>query len=212
MFDNSWIDVSVDLCSMLPTWPGDPTLNISKFADIDKGKVCNVTQLSMSAHTGTHMDAPKHFINNGKTMSDWTLESTTGPVKVFETGDKEFITVDEIKKFDIQKGDRIIFKTPNSSYEWFEKPFNENFVCFSNEAAEYIAQKQIMTVGVDYLSVGGMKNGKEVHNFILGAGIWIIEGLYLKDIKPGNYNLLCMPIKLKGADGAPSRAFMKSIN
>jgi arylformamidase len=212
MSDNKWIDVSVDLCSELPTWPGDPTLNISKFADMDKGKVCNVTQLSLSAHTGTHMDSPRHFVKDGKTMSDWPLESTTGVVKVFEITDKESIKVAEIKDFDIQKGDKVIFKTPNSSYEWFKQPFNNNFVCFSTEAAEYLAKKQIMTVGIDYLSVGGLKNGVEVHNFMLNAGLWIIEGLYLKDIKPGRYELLCMPIKLKGADGAPARAFMKHLN
>ncbi|MBX9852995.1 MAG: cyclase family protein [Cytophagaceae bacterium] len=209
--NKNWIDVSVDLSPELPTWPGDPTLSISKFHDMSKGAVANVSQLSLSAHTGTHMDSPFHFFNDKVTMSAWTPEVSMGKCKVFEVKDKVSITAKELKTFDIQKGDNIIIKTFNSSYEWFKKPFNENFVHFAEDGAAYIAEKKIQFVGIDYLSVGGPKNGIEVHHHILGAGIWIVEGLYLKDIAPGEYEFICLPVKIKGADGAPSRVLMRKI-
>ena len=206
-----WIDVSVYLSSELPTWPGDPVLKISKAHDINKGAVANVSELSLSAHTGTHMDSPYHFINSGLTMNDWQPDFTIGKVKVFEVRNKEFITAAELKSFDIKEKDRVLFKTFNSSYKWFTKPFNANFVCFSEDGAAYLAEKKVKTVGIDYLSVGGMSNGIEVHNHLLNASIWIVEGLYLDQISEGLYDMICMPIKIKDADGAPCRVLLKAL-
>lgn len=211
MKNTYWIDVSVDLSPQLPTWPGDPALTISKAHNIDKGDAANVTELSLSAHTGTHMDSPYHFINKGLTMSAWQPEFTIGKVKVLEIKDEEFVTAAELKGFDIRENDRILFKTFNSSYEWFTRPFNTSFVCFAEDAAAYLAAKKVQTVGIDYLSVGGMNNGIEVHNHLLGAGIWIIEGLYLGQISAGLFDMICMPVKIKDADGAPCRVLLKSL-
>ncbi len=203
-----WMDISVPLSPLLPTWPGDPTLNISLFASYDKGHPCQVTELSLSAHTGTHMDSMRHFIKNGSTMTEWRPEYTIGLVKVFEVKGTT-IPVDSLKTFDLQEGDRVIFKTNNSSSPWFQEPFNYNFVCFNDESAAFLASKNIMTVGIDYLSVGNTQNGVVVHNHILGANIWIIEGLYLANIATGVYEMLCLPVKLDQADGVPCRVLLR---
>lgn len=210
--DKKWIDVSVELSTELPTWPGDPALTISKFHSIDHGGAANVSELSLSVHTGTHMDAPFHFINKGHTMSSWNPDISIGIAKVFEIKTPKHITVEELKNLAIYEGDRVVFKTLNSSYEWFKKPFNKEFISFSDEGAEYLANKKVKLIGIDYLSVGGMHNGATVHNHLLGAGIWIIEGLYLHEITAGDYEINCMPVKIKDADGSPCRAIMKRID
>src|SRR5205085_6333224 len=110
----------------------------------------------------------------------------------------------------IKKGERILFKTRNSKKSWKSDQFDEDFVYISQEAARYLAEKQVMTVGIDYLSVGGFKkDGVETHHALLGAGIWVIEGLNLARVKPGQYELVCLPIKLEGAEGAPARALLR---
>lgn len=203
-----WMDISVPLSPMLPTWPGDPTLNISLFASYEQGHPCQVTALSLSAHTGTHMDSMRHFIKEGSTMSDWKPEYTIGLVKVFDIKGPT-ISVDDLKNLDLEEGDRIIFKTANSSTKWYEEPFNYNFVCFNADSAAYLASKKVITIGIDYLSVGNTENGVVVHNHILGANIWIIEGLYLANIAAGIYEMLCLPAKLDKADGVPCRVLLR---
>lgn len=208
---DNWIDVSVSIAPELPTWPGDLGLELRQHYAIEKGDIANVMHLSMPNHIGTHMDAPRHFIKDGITMSAWQAQFTVGRVAVYEIEDPHQISLEALKQLPLKKGDRALFKTKNSSWEWFKAPFVEEYVHFSEAAAAYLAEVGIQTVGVDYLSVGGMKNGIEVHHHILGAGIWIIEGLFLRDITPGTYEMICLPLKLKDADGAPARVLLRPL-
>lgn len=210
MSKNPWIDVSVPLHNKMHHWPGDPPPFVTNHVSTAKGDVCNVSAFFMSSHTGTHMDAPLHFLHGAKTMDDLPWDAVIGPARVVEIKDREAIKPAELKKMKLRKGERIIFKTRNSSVSWKKPEFDKDFVYVSKEASQYLVDCGIQTVGVDYLSVGGFyKDGIETHHILLGAEVWIIEGLDLSKIKPGNYDLLCLPIKFQNGDGAPSRCLLR---
>jgi arylformamidase len=191
-------------------WPDNPAVSIERMLDISKGDNANVSQLSMGSHTGTHMDAPIHFINDGIALDKMDLAATIGSVRVVAIDDQEAIHADAVATQDLRPGDRVLFKTRNSTIDWWSQPFQQDFVYLTHEAAQLLADRKVRTVGVDYLSVGGYKkDGAETHRALLGAGIWIIEGLRLGDIEPGEYDLICLPLLITGADGAPSRALLR---
>lgn len=208
----NWIDISVPLYTGMVHWPDNPPVEIERAMDMNKGAVCNVSKLSMGAHTGTHMDAPLHFFNDGRSIDTMPLSATLGRARVIEIRDTESIKPDELKPHNIQLGERILFKTINSTHYWSRDEFVKDFVYISHEAAQFLAKAGIQTVGVDYLSVGGYsKDGPETHHALLGAGIWIIEGLNLANVRAGSYDLICLPIKMKGSEGAPARAILKPV-
>jgi arylformamidase len=205
-----WKDISVTIKPGMVRWPGDPEIRKEPFRDMDRGDVCNVSSLAFGSHTGTHMDAPLHFIRKGKTLDKMPLDATIGPCRVIEIKDKVSVRVEEIARERIKPGERILFKTRNSRRSWNRDNFDEDFIYISKEAAAYLAKARVRTVGIDYLSVGGFrKDGVETHHALLGAGIWIIEGLNLSKVKPGRYELNCLPIKILGSDGAPARALLR---
>jgi arylformamidase len=205
-----WIDISVTIKPGMAHWPDNPAIKVDRMLDMNKGDVCNVSVLSFGSHTGTHMDAPLHFIKNGKGLDKMPLDATIGPARVIEIKDKEAVKVEEIANQKIKAGERILFKTRNSTRSWKTDEFDKNFVYISKEAAAFLARAKVMTVGIDYLSVGGFfKDGKETHDALLGAGIWVIEGLNLSKVKAGRYELNCLPIKVLNSDGAPARALLR---
>ncbi len=178
-----------------------------------EGAECNVTRLSMSAHTGTHMDAPRHFIADGVTMEEWPPEATIGPCRVIAIADPVAVTAEELAPHQPRAGERILFKTENSRKRSLHEPgFVEEFVYVAEDAAKLLVECGVRSVGVDYLSVGGFsKDGVETHVALLGAGIWVVEGLDLSAISPGEYEWNCLPLKLVGADGAPCRALLREL-
>lgn len=206
----TWKDVSVPLRDGMAHWPGDPECHIKRVSRMEDGAVCNLTHISMSAHTGTHMDAPRHFIADGRTMEQMPFEAVIGRCRVYELDCEDQITADDLKKLRLVPGQRVLFKTRNSTRSWAMNEFDKDFVSIRQDAAQYLVEQQVMTVGVDYLSIGGFnKDGVETHQIMLGAGIWVIEGLNLAEISDGYYELICLPIKLEGADGAPCRVVLR---
>jgi arylformamidase len=206
-----WIDISVPLHTGMVHWPDNPPVSIERVQDIGRGDTANVSKLSLGAHTGTHMDAPVHFLPGGKSIDAMPLAATIGLARVIEIQDSESIKPAELHMHQIQSGERILFKTRNSARCWQSNDFVEDFVYISREAAQYLAAQRIQTVGVDYLSVGGFfKDAVETHRALLSAGIWIIEGLNLSSVQPGTYELICLPLKIAGSDGAPARAILRS--
>lgn len=206
-----WIDVTVPLSPATPHWPDVPDVGMKRLANMDRGAVCNVTWLEMSVHTGTHMDAPLHFLNGAIGMDQMPLDATIGPARVVEVKDAEFIQARHLAAIRPRRGERLIFKTSNTGRCWDGQKFVKDFVYISQEAAAELARLGVRTVGVDYLSVGGFfKDGVETHHHLLKAGVWIIEGLDLRDVKPGLYDLLCLPLKTLNCDGAPCRALLRS--
>lgn len=212
MKTEDWIDVSVPLRTGMVHWPDNPPVSIERMLDIELGDVANVSKLSMGAHTGTHMDAPLHFFQKGKGIHTMPLSVGMGQARVIEIRDPESIKPEELRPHQIQRGERILFKTRNSARCWQTDDFVEDFVYISQEAARYLAAKQVQTVGIDYLSVGGFfKDGVETHHALLDAGIWLIEGLNLSEVEPGKYELICLPLKIEDADGAPARAILRLV-
>ena len=212
MTTEGWIDVSVPLRSGMVHWPDNPPVSIERMLDIERGDVANVSKLSLGAHTGTHMDAPLHFFRTGKGLDTMPLTATIGRARVIEIRDPESIKPEELRPYQIQRGERVLFKTRNSTRCWQTDDFVEDFVYISQEAARYLAVQQAQTIGVDYLSVGGFfTDGVETHHALLEAGIWIIEGLNLSEVEPGIYELVCLPLKIEGSDGAPSRAILRFV-
>ena len=210
--NSEWMDVSVALRNGMVTWRGDAKFERTSTLQMAQGDPCNLSQLSTTAHIGTHMDAPRHFLAEGAGMETMPIAATMGRARVIEIADPEVIRTSELEPHHLAKGERILLKTKNSAYCWKTDQFQEKYVYILPETARYLADRGIQTVGVDYLSVGGFKSGgPETHRILLGAGIWIIEGLDLEHVEPGEYELFCLPLKIIGSDGAPARAVLRKL-
>lgn len=208
-----WIDVSVTLRDGMVHWPGDPAVRISLTQAVGDGCCVNLTRLDMCAHTGTHMDAPRHYLPQGATMEQMPLDAVMGPARVIAIADPHEIGLAELMHHEPKAGERLLFKTRNSEQDWENEIFMTDFVAFSVAAAHYLAERRVRTVGVDYLSVGGYhSDGAAIHRTLLAAGIWIIEGLNLGQVAAGDYELICLPLKIMGADGAPARAVLRPLS
>ena len=208
----SWIDITVPLRHAMVHWPDNPPVKIERIRDLDRGDGNTVSQISMGSHTGTHMDAPAHFLRKGIGIDKMPLDATVGRARVIEIRDAELIRPAELAGHRIRRGERILFRTRNSSQVWQTNVFVENFVSISPEAADFLVERGVRAVGVDYLSVGGFKReGSHVHKTLLRGGVWIIEGLDLSQAKPGRYDLICLPLKLDSGDGAPARAVLRPV-
>jgi arylformamidase len=207
-----WIDISVGITNRMPHWPGDPAPRVRRVADMSRGDVCNVTAIDMPAHTGTHMDAPLHFVAGGAPIDTMPLDATVGEARLIAIENEEVITPAELAAHHIQRGERLLFKTVNSDRCWQRECFLKHFVHLSADASRYLVNCGVRTVGVDYLSIGAYQgDGVETHQILLGGGVWAIEGLDLAGVPPGRYELICLPLKLVGADGAPARAIVRPL-
>jgi arylformamidase len=205
-----WIDVSVPLRTGLVHWPGDPEPTFERISDLEHGAEANVTLCRMTAHTGTHMDAPVHFLPGEVAGIDvFPLELGIGRARVVAV-DAPVIGAPEVERLEIRPGDRVLFKTKNSRTAWAEADFRTNYVAVNAAAARILVEKKIGLIGVDYLSVGVYKgDGAETHRLLLSGGVWIVEGLDLTQVDEGEYDLVCLPLRIAGADGAPARVVLR---
>lgn len=209
---HDWIDISLTIHPEMPYWPDNPAISVEPSQCLAHGDVCNVSKMTIGTHTGTHIDGINHFIKGGIGIDQMPLDATIGRARVIEIKDPYQIKVEELEPHNIKPGERILFKTRNSDFALKSDTFVEDFVHISTEAARYLAEKKVRTIGVDYLSVGGYEgNVIEVHHILLGSGIWAIEGLNLAEVEPGEYELICLPIKLKDGDGGLARAILQPI-
>jgi arylformamidase len=208
-------DVTLTLSPELPVWPGDPPIMLQHIAKIDTKSEVNLTQLEMSAHSGTHVDAPFHFLGGDTlTVEKLSLNDLTGRAYVLQIPDQvELISRETLVEAKIPaRTRRLLLKTGNSSFwEKGEKAFQTSFSCLSPGAAEYLVERGIRLVGIDYLSIAPYGDGAPTHKILLAAGIVIVEGLNLSEVPAGRYMLYCLPLKLLGSDGAPARVILKSI-
>lgn len=213
--DAGWIDVTVPLTAGMVVWPNDIPAVIERRVDMNKGGMVNNSFIHMGVHTGTHMDAPLHFIAKGKSIDQLPFDACVGPARIIEIKDKVSIKAEELKQYNIQRGERILFKTHNSPAAWKNKDFAGDFVFITKGAAQLLADSGVKLVGVDYLSVGSPndpdKGMKDVHDILLGAEIWLIEGLDLTKTTAGNVNLICLPLRLMNTEGSPVRAIVQPI-
>jgi len=208
----AWMDVSVPLQTGLVHWPGDPEPTFERISELEHGADANVTLCRMTAHTGTHMDAPAHFLpGNAPGIDAFPPEIGIGRARVIPV-DGPVITEADLETLELNQGDRVLFKTRNSRWVWANSDFQTNFVAMDASAARVLAQRKVALVGVDYLSVGVFKgDGAETHRILLSAGVWIVEGLDLTRVEKGEYDLVCLPLRILGADGAPARAVLRPV-
>jgi arylformamidase len=199
-------DISMALEDKMPVYPGDPYFESKAFYSIAAGDRVNLTKLCLGSHSGTHIDAPSHFYQNGQTVDQLSLTDLSGLARVIDVGLAKSITAEILAQHDIEKGERVLLKTTNSRLP-LDK-FYRNYVYLEEEAAVYLVKRSVKLIGIDYLSVGKFKSESQVHQLLLGAGVIIIEGLRLAKVNPGTYLLICLPLKLSGIDGAPARAIL----
>ena len=205
-------DISVPLTpGETPTYPGDPGLEVGSWNAISRGDAANVSVLNFGAHTGTHIDAPAHFIEGAPGVSSLPLDALVGPARVVEIpADADAVAESHVRPESLQGATRVLFKTRNSAF-WDDPRgrFREDFTYIEPEAARALARAGVRLVGFDYLSVEkfGSKDFA-THLALLSEGVVIVEGLDLRGVAPGRYELTCLPLKLVGSDGSPCRAIL----
>jgi arylformamidase len=204
-------DISVPVSAGMPVWPGDPGVVLERYRKISTGSSCNNSKLACSVHSGTHVDAPAHFIENGKTVENLSLNMLIGPAVVVDLPEADIITPELLDALALApQTTRLLLKTRNSAL-WTNPrhDFHQDFVALSPDAAQWIIRRGIGLVGIDYLSIQMFEDAEPLtHRTLLEAGVIIVEGLNLQEVTPGNYELICLPIKLAGSDGAPTRAVL----
>ncbi len=207
-------DITVPISVDIPVWPGDPPARLERMKSIINGDSCNVTAITMGAHTGTHIDAPYHFLEHGGNMDAIPLDILNGRCRVIETGAEPIIEKKHIDGAGIKEGERILFKTGNSElWKKINAVFREDFIALGLSAAEYLVERGAVLVGIDYLSIEAFnaEEGNPVHKILLRNNIVILEGLDLSAVPAGDYDLLCLPLKISNAEGSPARAVLREI-
>lgn len=209
-------DITVPISAELPVYPGDPNIQLERIMSLENGDIANVTRLCCSTHIGTHVDPPSHFIAGAMSLDELPLETLIGTARVIDVGDVPAIDRAVLDKVlddsDLNGATRVLFKTLNSSFWPESKTFREDFVYIEPDAARRLVELGVQLVGIDYLSVEKFNfDEPATHLVLLGANVIIVEGLALRDVPPGDYELLCLPLKIKDGDGSPARVVLRSI-
>jgi arylformamidase len=196
------IDISVPIRPGMPTYPGDPTVTLERVKALADGDGVNLSRVDLGAHTGTHVDAPLHFIDGAEATETLPLDALVGPARVLDlTAAKQL----DAAAFDgVELAERVLLKTSNSEL-WARGTFVEDALQLDGGAAQVLVDGGVRLVGIDYLSIGD----HDAHRVLLGAGVVPVEGLDLRGVEPGDYDLICAPLKLVGSDGAPARVLLR---
>jgi len=206
-------DISLTISPDMPVWPGDPGVVLERVSKIEEGANSNVTRMAISVHTGTHVDAPFHFLPEGKSVERLLLKALTGRAYVLGLEKADQITAAVLEGSEIPpRTRRLLIKTRNSQYwKQEDKAFQSDFVGISADGADFLVKRGVKLIGVDYLSVAPYKQSRPTHEILLKAGVVIVEGLDLSEVSQGRYSLFCLPLKLAGSDGAPARAILIGV-
>jgi kynurenine formamidase/threonine dehydrogenase-like Zn-dependent dehydrogenase len=206
---DGWIDLTVGIRHEMVHYPGDPGVELKQTKHLDRGDPATVSHLSLGVHSGTHVDAPVHFIGGAPGVDEFSIDAMVGPARVIEILDKEICTAQDLSAYDIREGERLLLRTSNSNRCWNVDAFVEDYAHLDTSAARMLAERRVRMVGIDYLSIGRGKDGPEVHRILLGAGVVILEGLDLSRVDAGFYDVVCLPLKILGGDGAPARVAVR---
>ena len=217
MTKTDWIDITVPMPVDKPMayWPIDSMEpKIERILDVENGDPVTMSQININSHNGTHLDAPLHFIRGGSPIDQMPLDTTVGRARVIEIKDPVSIEVAELEPYNIQSGERILFKTQNSEKAYKTAKFYEGYVYISNEAVHFLAEKKVRLVGLDYITIGSFKDLDSIgvtHQTLLGNGVYILEMINLSGVKPGEYELLCLPLRMENGDAGPCRAILRPL-
>ena len=201
-------DISVPLSESLPVYPGDPPMIMEPVPGKEKGDGVNVSRISMSTHFGTHIDAPLHMDNRGVSVDHLPLSLLNGRALVAEVGGTKKIGRKELERLPIKGEERLLLKTENSLL-WSRSDFVEDYAALTEDGADYLIGIGIMLIGIDYLSIEPFDSSGVIHRMLLDHGIVILEGLNMNEVTSGVYELLCLPLRILGGDGAPARAILR---
>jgi arylformamidase len=206
------IDISVSIGKSMPVWPGDIKPKLIQVKSQLKGDSSNDTRFICSSHAGTHIDAPRHFLENGKTVDQIKLDILMGPVYVVCFHKTKAIKAADLDKANIPRGTkRLLLKTDNSKlWQKRVKKFKKDFVALTPDAAKWITKRGIKLIGIDYLSIQKYDGDVATHKILLRSGVVIVESLDLSKARSGKYNIICLPLKTIGAEGSPARALLIS--
>ena len=199
-------DISVPIRSDMPIYDGNPGVEVERVDSIAEGAPANVSRLTLGAHTGTHVDAPLHFIEDGPGAEGIPLDALYGPAVVVDATSIAGGSIGQadLEALDIPEGaERVLLKTRNSAL-WNRSDFTRDFLRLDGSGARFVVSRGIRTIGIDYLSIGD----REAHRELLGAGVVPVEGLDLREVDPGEYTFVCLPLDVVGSDGAPARAIL----
>lgn len=217
MAKTGWIDISVPMPVGTPIayWPEDPLPpKVERIVDVERGDRVTMSQININSHNGTHIDSPLHFIRGGSSIDEMPLDTSIGPARVIEIKDTESVKVGELEPYNIQPGERILFKTENSDKAYRTNKFVEEYVYITTEVARYLAEKKVRLVGLDYISIGKYgerENTAASHETLLRAGVYILEMINLSGVAPGEYELLCLPLRMEKGDAGPARAILRPL-
>lgn len=206
----TWQDVSVPIRVEMVTFPGDPTVHLERAASMADGAICNVSRLDFGLHSGTHIDAPIHFIDGAAGLETIPLEVLVGPAIVVDaTAIEAQLDRGAIDGLTIPPGtERVLFRTRNTEL-WGRPTFSTSFVALTADGAQALVERGVRLVGADYLSIAAYGDPVDTHVTLLGAGVVIVEGLDLRAVEPGSYDLICLPLSIPGSDGGPARAILR---
>jgi len=205
-----FIDVSVPLDSALPSYPGNTPYALEADKRVARGESSNVSTVRMSAHAGTHVDGPRHFFDGRPGVEGFELDLLIGPARVVDLTSATAISAESLSELAPIDDLRILFKTSNSQL-WGSPQFHPSYVGVTESGARHLIERGVRVVGVDYLSVEVFKTpGAPAHHVLLGGGAAIIEGLNLRDVEPGVYDMYCLPLRMIGSDGAPARVVLRA--
>jgi arylformamidase len=220
MVESEWIDISIPLGKEIPQLPLEPSdgnlpgSRVERFFDVEKGDKVMMSRIEMDSHDGTHIDSPLHFIKGGSSIDEMPTGTGVGPARVIEINNEKEITVQELQPYRIRKGERILFKTRNSPRMYATRVHKGDYVAITPDSANCLADMGISPVGLDYLTIASMnppENTNIVHLAFLSKGIYILEAINLDGIPPGNYELICLPLRLDKGDAGPCRAVIRPI-
>jgi arylformamidase len=203
------LDVSVPLVAGMPAYPGNPDFELQPVKRIADGGSSNVSRLILGTHTGTHVDAPRHFIDDGATVDALSLDLLIGRARVVDISRRGGIGAEELAEAGLREDLRVLLKTSNSAL-WNDTHFHHDYTYITEEGARYLVEQGVKVIGVDYLSVEQYKKaGAPAHRALLSQGVVIIEGLNLSEAEPGMYEMYCLPLRVAGGDGGPARVILK---
>ena len=204
------VDVSVPLQPGLATYPGNPEFELQPIKRVAAGGSSNVSRIVMGTHTGTHVDAPRHFFDEGAGVEALALDLLIGRARVIDLPHRGGITEEHLAEAGLREDLRVLLRTPNSALWNSSEGFHQDYTYLTEQGAKYLVDQGVKVVGVDYLSVEQFKKpGAPAHRALLGDNVVIIEGLNLSDAEPGRYEMYCLPLRVTGADGAPARVVLK---
>jgi arylformamidase len=204
------LDISLPIREGMVVWPGDASFQRRLALAIARGDVCNLSQVEMGVHAGTHVDAPRHFLDGAASIEQVDLSAFLGPCRVVAIENPVAIDRGDLERLDLAGVERLLFKTANSGL--YDRPtFVESYIGLTPEAARYLATiESLRLVGVDYYSIApyNSEQAVAVHRAILGRSIVTLEGINLRDVEPGGYELVALPLRIEGSDGSPVRAVL----